>query len=227
MGKNILDILNEYSNIMLAVEEADGELTEDLSAELKITEDEIENKLRNYKQFFETLKFRIEQNKNTTKKLQAKNNTLTNTISKLQEYVKLAVSTFGEVNKSGNKIYKAEDYSVYLKKTTVLELDTLEDKEITGDTFHNENYVYETIQIQLPNDEKTKFAILKAITDIDNTLEFETTKVLNKSLLKTHTVSGVYNCDNKICDAYTTHLLKDCSCTKQFKLIDNISPIFK
>ena len=103
MGKHIFNILSEYRALLDEIENNAGELTPELEEKLVINEEELEQKCEAYISIRAELKGEIAVIDDEIQRLQALKSSKENSINKLEEYLKLALITYGEEGKSGNK----------------------------------------------------------------------------------------------------------------------------
>lgn len=100
---NIFEISNELSSIIDELEENGGELTEELSEKLTISQQEFKNKIENYINVIKNIDSDVEACDKEIKRLQSVKKTKQNTIERLKTIVCWAIDEYGETNKSGNK----------------------------------------------------------------------------------------------------------------------------
>lgn len=100
---NIFEISSKLSSIIDELEENGGELTEELSEKLTISQQEFKDKIENYINVIKNIDSDIEACDKEIKRLQSVKKTKQNTIERLKTIVCWAIDEYGETNKSGNK----------------------------------------------------------------------------------------------------------------------------
>lgn len=100
---NIFEISNKLSSIIDELEENGGELTEELSEKLTISQQEFKDKIENYLNVIKNIDSDVEACDKEIKRLQSVKKTKQNTIERLKTIVCWAIDEYGETNKSGNK----------------------------------------------------------------------------------------------------------------------------
>lgn len=100
---NIFEISSKLSSIIDELEENGGELTEELSEKLTISQQEFKDKIENYLNVIKNIDSDVEACDKEIKRLQSVKKTKQNTIERLKTIVCWAIDEYGETNKSGNK----------------------------------------------------------------------------------------------------------------------------
>jgi hypothetical protein len=100
---NIFEISSKLSSIIDELEENGGELTEELSEKLTISQQEFKDKIENYLNVIKNIDADVEACDKEIKRLQSVKKTKQNTIERLKTIVCWAIDEYGETNKSGNK----------------------------------------------------------------------------------------------------------------------------
>jgi hypothetical protein len=214
--KSMFQILQDYDNLMQEIEMEEGEVTEEIAGELVINEEELENKLKSYKEFMRMLSAKLEFNKEDRKKSTARDKSIKNRIKYMRTFVVEALNRFGSVTKSGNRSYKGNDFSVYLKKTIAVNTDNA---TISSNYKHNVySFMFKTVTPEIKS-------LLDKLITLAGGVEEDV--IIDKTLLKNNLKLGIYQCDNVNCKAYTTHNLEDCTCPNLPTLTNNVTPIFK
>lgn len=114
---NIFEINQKYIDLINEIEENEGELTEELSDRLKITREELDDKLNAYgavvkgKQATNTIL------KEEVTRLQGRMKANDNVALKLKNIVKDTLAIFNFIGKSGNLSYKTAKYTFFTKDT--------------------------------------------------------------------------------------------------------------
>lgn len=109
--KSIFDINSEYELALFELEENDGVLTDEILERLNINKDEADEKILNYYLYNSRLEAEAQVLKDRAKGWQAKAKTKLNTIKRLKSLIGLAVKTFGDVTKTGNRKYKGKEFN--------------------------------------------------------------------------------------------------------------------
>lgn len=119
---SLYEINNTLLNLFSAIEENEGEITEEQEKLLDITRDKLDEKLTDYKNAIQQWKNDIEAIKCESKRLSDRKNTLTNRIGILKENMLFAVENFGCKGKT-NMYYELPDARIYTKANRSIELD--------------------------------------------------------------------------------------------------------
>lgn len=114
---SLFGIAEKYDYLVSQIEENDGEVTEDIAAELAITEQELEDKLRAYRKILDVKKIETEYNKDEIKRLRERNASFDKTTKRLKSAIVDALHVFGMQGKSGNFNLKFPDFTVYTKES--------------------------------------------------------------------------------------------------------------
>jgi hypothetical protein len=119
---SLYSIEAQYHQLMLEIEENEGELTDELLEELKINEEELEFKVKSYISFIAHLKGEEQAIKDEKARLSNRQNVVNNLIDKLKSNLKDATVLFGEEGKSGNKVLAYDTCKLYTRKNEVVEI---------------------------------------------------------------------------------------------------------
>lgn len=120
---SLFAISNELRNIIEDIEVQGGEITDEQAERLEVREQEMKDKLDNYRKAILVLKYQEQMCSDEIKRLQAAKKAKTNVINKLSGSVLNAVIEFGEDSKSGNKTYSTDTYKFYTVNRKGIELD--------------------------------------------------------------------------------------------------------
>lgn len=120
---NLFNISNELRNIIEDIEVQGGEITDEQAERLEVKEQEMKDKLDNYRKAILILKHQEAMCSDEIKRLQAAKKAKTNVINKLNNSVLNAVVEFGEDGKSGNKTYSTDTFKFYTINRKSVELD--------------------------------------------------------------------------------------------------------
>lgn len=120
---NLFNISNELRNIIEDIEVQGGEITDEQAERLEVREQEMKDKLDNYRKAILVLKYQEAMCSDEIKRLQAAKKAKTNVINKLNNSVLNAVVEFGEDSKSGNKTYSTDTFKFYTVNRKSVELD--------------------------------------------------------------------------------------------------------
>lgn len=110
---NIFEIGDKLKAIFSELEENGGELTEELAAELEITQENFEEKIESYCQVLTMYKSDSECCKNEKARLDAIKKVKDNTIDRIKAKLLEAVQLYGETGKSGNKVITLSTRKLY------------------------------------------------------------------------------------------------------------------
>ena len=120
---NLCNISNELRNIIEDIEVQGGEITDEQAERLEVREQEMKDKLDNYRKAILVIKHQEAMCSDEIKRLQAAKKAKTNVINKLNNSVLNAVIEFGEDGKSGNKTYSTDTFKFYTVNRKGIELD--------------------------------------------------------------------------------------------------------
>ena len=178
--------INENHKYLLTVledimTETEGEITEDAEAVLKsleATEKDAKEKIEAYYYYIVEKQGANQLIDDEIQRLQLKKQSNDRVIDKLKQYTNLALESFGEVGKTGNRKIKTDKLSVWNVYHKPLVLD---------DNFYNEEYMNYRIKKSFTNEE------IKAIKEFLNKrgVEIELDSNINKTKLKEVIQSGV------------------------------------
>jgi len=96
MKQNLFNIESDYLKLMDQIQEADGEITEELAEQLKINEAQLQGKSIAYLSVIKSVEAFNMQIDDEIKRLQQMKKTRTNLISRLKDRLLEAVNLFGE-----------------------------------------------------------------------------------------------------------------------------------
>lgn len=135
---SLFGIVEKYNYLLSQIEENEGELTPELEEELSITSDELEDKLRAYRQVIIAQKANIDYNKDEIKRLRERNSGFEKTQDRLIKSIVEALHTFGNVGKNGNYSLKFPDFTVYTKETKSINIDENSLNDVVNDLINSE-----------------------------------------------------------------------------------------
>lgn len=124
MGKSIFDIDRELLDIFEELEENGGELTPEIEERLKLNEEEVTSKVKNYVEYINKLKADKAAIKAEKDRLAALDKSKDNTIKSLTNLVLYAINTFGKEDKKGKKFFDWGTGKVSIRPSTSVEVDT-------------------------------------------------------------------------------------------------------
>ena len=127
MGKSIFDIDKELYALYDEIEEAGGEITEEMKEKLELNGQEMTNKVKNITNYINKLKADILAIKSETDRLAKLKKSKENTITGLTKLVLFAINNYGTEDKKGKKWIDWGTGKVGVRKSTSVELD---DKKI-------------------------------------------------------------------------------------------------
>lgn len=131
MAKSIFDIDRELLDIFEELEENGGELTPEIEERLKLNEEEITSKVKNYVEYINKLKADKVAIKAEKDRLAALDKSKDNTIKSLTNLVLYAINTFGKEDKKGKKFFDWSTGKVSIRPSTSIEVDTNKIEHIT------------------------------------------------------------------------------------------------
>lgn len=169
--RNIFEISEEYLYLIEQLEENGGELTPELEERLKITKDDLEQKIKAYHHIITVntsdavaIDLEIER-LNKVKKVKA------NTIERLKDNLLQATLMFGYDGKSGNKKLDYDTLKLFTQNTKSVLLDDEENFEVPAYTAYNISSRFTKTEV-------------KKIEDLLGTGELKTTKFVSKEAIK-------------------------------------------
>lgn len=115
MEQSLYEITNELRLICSELEENGGELTEELAEALTVNQNNLKEKLSNYRRAILHYNSIIECSKNEKKRLNDRQKIKENIINRLKSNILSAVKEFGYDGKNGNKIIELDDITFYTK----------------------------------------------------------------------------------------------------------------
>jgi hypothetical protein len=144
---SLYNISDKYLQLMREIEELEGELTPELEEQLKITEQECEDKIKSYHHIIKNNEGDIQLIKDEKERLSKLANTKENLIKRLKNKILDACQLFGYDGKSGNKKIDYDTLKVYTVNKDKIEVD--EERFI--------NYAFETLNNEIENDTTSVF----------------------------------------------------------------------
>lgn len=118
--QSLFAISAELENIFFEIEEAGGEVTEEILAKLAITEENLKQKLDGYRKAYTAISLEADACKKEEARIAAIRKTKENNAKRLKDSMYEAVVAYGETGKCGNKIINLVDSKLYTKKTEVV-----------------------------------------------------------------------------------------------------------
>lgn len=118
--QSLFAISAELENIFFEIEEAGGEVTEEILAKLTITEENLKQKLNGYRKVYTAISLEADACKKEEARIAAIRKTKENNAKRLKNSMYEAVVAYGETGKSGNKVINLVDSKLYTKKTEVV-----------------------------------------------------------------------------------------------------------
>lgn len=120
---SLYTIEEELLSIFAAIEENEGEITEELATQLNFTQENLKEKLGNYVRAIRSWEAEAEIAKAEIKKLAANATVKSNRVERLKKAMLGAVQLFGMDGKSGNKVIDLPTYKLFTKgsKATVVD----------------------------------------------------------------------------------------------------------
>lgn len=135
---SLFGITEKYNYLLSQIEDNEGELTLELEEELRITKEELEDKLRAYRQVILAEKANIEYNKDEIKRLRERNLGFEKGKDRLIKSVVQALQMFGNQGKNGNYSLKYPDFTVYTKETESINIDENSLNDVINDLINSE-----------------------------------------------------------------------------------------
>jgi hypothetical protein len=182
MNRNIFNIEEEYLQLINEIEEAEGEITDEIAEKLAINTDDFITKMKAYRYIISMLKADNSMIDDEVKRLSSLKSIKNNTINRLKTTMRDALLIMGEEGKSGNRVLDTGEGKFYTRKNEVLYFGN-------EDEFYNQDYMKHTIggRITVEELEKVKPFLTSEVT-ISNVID----KMLLKEDLKNNVeVEGV------------------------------------
>lgn len=151
--QSLFAISAELEDIFFEIEEAGGEVTEEILAKLAITEENLKQKLDGYRKYYTSLSLDAEACKKEETRIAMIRKTKENQAKRLKDSMYEAVAAYGETGKNGNKVINLVDSKLYTKKSEVLLMDEellLTFKDMVFDQFR-ELYNNDMLDTDNPN----------------------------------------------------------------------------
>jgi len=120
---NIFEISKEYLNLINEIENAEGEITEEVANQLAITEADFAQKMNAYQRVIKSKEALIAAHKDEKARLDKNIKSMENTITRLKKVMTDALILMGDTGKSGNKTLKTDLYNFFTVDTTSVEVD--------------------------------------------------------------------------------------------------------
>lgn len=120
MEQSLYEITKDLRLICSDLEENGGELTDELAELLTINQNNLKEKLSDYRKAILHYNTIVECSKNEKKRLNDRQKVKENIINRLKSNILLAVKEFGYDGKSGNKIIELNDVTFYTKNTKIV-----------------------------------------------------------------------------------------------------------
>lgn len=150
---NIFQLSEEFLYLLQDIEDAEGEITEELAERLAINKEDFSKKMDGYAKIIRSLQGNVETIKDEAKRLSDLKVSTENKIDKMKQVMNEALKLFGEVGKTGNQTFKTGTnsfWNVYHKPLV-----------ITDETKVPEDYLQYDLKTHLPEE---------AMKDIADTL---------------------------------------------------------
>lgn len=122
---NIFEISQEYLNIINEIENAEGEINEELANRLTITEADFADKMNAYQRVIKSKEAAITLHKDEKARLDRNIESMNNTITRLKKVMTDALILMGDTGKSGNKTLRTDLYNFFTVDTTSVDVDAL------------------------------------------------------------------------------------------------------
>lgn len=121
MNKSLYEIDAELQRIVDEIIDAGGEITPELEEQLAITQDNLNEKLDNYRKLFTMIESRALACKTEKQRIEVLQKSRERAAKKLKDAMLEAVLKWGNSNKSGNKVIELDDAKLMTRATTVCE----------------------------------------------------------------------------------------------------------
>lgn len=153
--ESLYSISNDLNNIFFEIEENGGEVTEEILDRLAISEDNLRQKLDNYRKAYTSLSFDAETCKKEETRIAAIRKAYENNAKRLKDAMFVAVQQFGEIGKNGNRQINLIDSKLYTKSSKSVDYDItlaaiLKDCVITWLRGLDDNDMLENVSFTIP-----------------------------------------------------------------------------
>lgn len=120
---NIYDISRELEDIFLELDENGGELTPELEERLKINQQNLNDKLDNYRKAYTSLSLEADSCRKEEQRIAALRKAKQNNADRLKRVMLDAVISYGDSGKSGNKVINLANSKLYTRNSNCVEID--------------------------------------------------------------------------------------------------------
>ena len=120
MKQNLFNIESDYLKLMDQIQEADGEITEELAEQLKINEAQLQGKSIAYLSVIKSVEAFNMQIDDEIKRLQQMKKTRTNLIGRLKDRLLEAVNLFGEFTSGTHKFGTRKSSTIEVENVNAL-----------------------------------------------------------------------------------------------------------
>lgn len=119
---NIYDISRELEDIFLELDENGGELTPELEERLKINQQNLNDKLDNYRKAYTNLSLEADNCRKEEQRIAVLRKAKQNNADRLKRVMLDAVINYGDCGKSGNKVINLVDSKLYTRNSNCVEV---------------------------------------------------------------------------------------------------------
>lgn len=121
--QSLFNISAELNDIFLQIEEEGGVITEEIIERLSITQDNLKDKLNDYRKAYSLIASDVDACKKEEARIACIRKTKENNANRLKGAMLEAVINFGDTGKSGNKVIDLIDSKLYTRKNKCIDID--------------------------------------------------------------------------------------------------------
>lgn len=146
---NLFEISEELLELMNVIEDAGGEITEEVAAKLDITKEQLEQKIKQYYYIIKLRSAEVQTAKDEKERLNTKQKAKENLVKRLKQTISVAVDLFGVIpNKKKAKTLTFDTLSIWNKESFAL--------KIEDETLIPSKYLSKSITFDLNDVDKVK-----------------------------------------------------------------------
>lgn len=164
---NIFQISEELLSLFNELEENGGELTEELEAQLAVSQADFKFKVKSYTDVIKHTESEIDLINKEIARLRELKESKTKAIARLEKIIIWAVDMFGETTKSGGKFVDFATGKVSIRRSEKVEVNTETTNTVVKNVFSYINMLNYTHELDY-NDYIDSGEVIKALKEMDN-----------------------------------------------------------
>lgn len=191
---NIFNLTQEYLYLMSDIEEAGGEITDEIAERLQVNSEDFAEKMDAYASIIASYEGDIATIKTEQERLKGLATSKEKSIESMKKVMLIALELFGEVGKTGNKKYKTATHSywnVYHKPLVVLD-----------ETMIPEEYIRYSLALKVNNNQMEE--ISDRLADVPLDLTFVPS--VDRTALKKDIEAEIVSTENAYIDMNASYL---------------------